>query len=77
MSDVEYNMTGDCNICIGPGAGMNITDESYQFVFAVSWNGPEYRTEMTPEEYEVVSRVVKHALENEIKRNVTWLKHTK
>lgn len=74
MAEIECNMTGKCNICLGAGAGVDITDESYQFAFVTSWDSPEYRTEMTPEEYEIVSRVVKRALENKIERKIVWLR---
>jgi len=70
MSELEYNMTGSCNICLGAGAGIDITDESFQFAFTTSWDSPEYRTEMTPEEYEVVNKVIRRALENKIERKM-------
>ncbi len=68
---VEYNMTGKCNICLGAGAGMDITDKSYQFAFTDSLDDPEYRTEMTPEEYEIVNRIIRRALENKIEKKIT------
>ena len=48
------------NIAIGPGAGRDITTESYQFCFATDPNC-EYRANMSPKEYEVISAVVERA----------------
>jgi len=48
------------NIAIGPGAGRDITTESYQFCFATDPNC-EYRANMSHKEYEVISAVVKRA----------------
>ena len=48
------------NICLGPGAGRDITTESYQFCFATDPNC-EYRANMSPKEYEVISAVVERA----------------
>ena len=52
------------NICLGEGAGLELTDESYQFIVNVC--GDMLQTTMTPEEfqtiYDVVTRAVKEVL---------------
>jgi len=50
------------NIVLGPKAGWNLTDESYQFCFATDPNY-EYRTTMSEAEYEIVSVVAKRAFD--------------
>ncbi len=53
------------NHCIALGDGAQANDCDYQF--SISTNGGQYSTVMTPEEYEVVNRVVRRAIEGGFK----------
>lgn len=64
---------GNYNIIIGSYAGQDLGEENnLQFIFTVpiidSKSLTEYRTTMTMEEYEVVNKIVKRALDS--KRNI-------
>lgn len=52
---------GGHNICLGAGAGKDLTTESYQLVLVLQGVG-ELRTTMTPSEFEVVNKVVRRAV---------------
>ncbi|HEC65968.1 MAG TPA: hypothetical protein ENI23_11805 [bacterium] len=63
-ASLQVTVANHC-ICIGNHAGKWIVDEDYQFCFTVSGNLiEEYRTTMTPEEFEVVNKVVRRAIKN-------------
>ncbi len=62
MSDSSKLTIGLHNILIGPNAGYNFTNESYQFV--VSAGGKTIQTEMSHDEYMVVREVVDRAAQN-------------
>lgn len=59
-------------ICIGNYAGYDLTDEKLLFCLSMSdWKDETYqeaRTNMTEEEYEVISRVLLRALENKVEK---------
>lgn len=55
----ELNIGSHC-IVIGDGAGRDLKREDYQFIFKVG--DKEYQTTMTPEEYEVINKVVRRTL---------------
>lgn len=46
------------NICIGPYAGLDLTNESYIFEIAFEKN-QRFRTVLTEKEYQTISKVVK------------------
>jgi len=63
--DEEVVVTGACeegghNIYLGEGAGLDLTDESYQFIINVC--GDMLQTTMTPDEYQTIYDVVNRAI---------------
>jgi hypothetical protein len=61
-AEARVNTTNHC-ICIGYGAGLELTTEEYEFCFSVGFSSEsQYRTTMTPEEFEIVNRVVRRAI---------------
>lgn len=55
-NQTELNIGSHC-IVIGDCAGKDLKGEDYQFIFKVG--DKEYQTTMTPEEYEVINKVVR------------------
>ena len=65
---------GTHNICLGEGAGLDLTDESYQFIINVG--GDMLQTTMTPEEYQMIYDVVNRAA-NEAKESTDVISNEK
>lgn len=62
LSDYSLLSKDGHNIALGLNAGYDLTTESFQFCFTV--DNKEYRTTMTPKEYEAVFAVSKRAAAN-------------
>ena len=61
---MTFTGNGHHNICIGEGAGVDLTDESYQFIVNVC--GDMLQTTMSPDEYQTIYNIVTRAV-NEVK----------